>query len=500
VTPVAVASSSSSGFSVTLLLAAGAAGAAWIATLGAVVVVRRPPRVGVAPGAGGLATPPEPPAVAGLLCDDFVVGAEAAPATLLDLAARHVVTLEEVQPGNTVCRLRDRDAGPLTPYEQMVVDHLRGKALGGVVPADALTTGTDDVAQVWHRRFARDVGADAQQRGLTRDRWPARVVGPLGAGALGVFALLFAAGAVGGDANGDATAVAAIAAVVAVLSIPVGLAIVTRLGRSLAQLPTGTGLAAAADARSLQRTVQEQGSFSDLPPAAVVLWDRLFAYAAAMGAARRAVTMLSLGAEDDHRAWSQTGGRWRRVRVRYPRAWPPAWGKHPALAIMLALAWGGAAGVAIYWLADLASSRRDPSLGFSQETFDWTGRIALVAIGCCALLLLWAVWILVRAVPDLWSRKQVTGEIVRDRRRSQVFKSGSDPKYWYYLAVDDGASERIRAWRVRRALWEPRHQGERVRAEITPGLSYVRAVEVEPVATDAAPPVTPVRGSPAAPR
>ena len=153
-TPVAVASSSSSGFSVTLLLAAGAAGAAWIATLGAVMVVRRPPRIGVTPGAGGLATPPEPPAVAGLLCDDFVVGAEAAPATLLDLAARHVVTLEEVQPGNTVCRLRDRDAGPLTPYEQMVVDHLRGKALGGVVPADALTTGTDDVSQVWHRRFA----------------------------------------------------------------------------------------------------------------------------------------------------------------------------------------------------------------------------------------------------------------------------------------------------------------------------------------------------------
>jgi hypothetical protein len=110
------------------------------------------------------------------------------------------------------------------------------------------------------------------------------------------------------------------------------------------------------------------------------------------------------------------------------------------------------------------------------------------------------VWILVRAVPDLWSSKQVTGEIVRDRRRSQVFKSGNDPKYWYYLAVDDGTSERIRAWRVRRALWEPRHQGERVRAEITPGLSYVRAVEVEPVATDAAPPVTPVRGSPAAPR
>ena len=231
-----------------------------------------------------------------------------------------------------------------------------------------------------------------------------------------------------------------------------------------------------------------------------MLWDRLFAYAAAMGAARRAVTMLSLGAEDDHRAWSQTGGRWRRVRVRYPRAWPPAWGKHPALAILLALAWGGAAGVAIYWLADLASSRRDPSLGFSQETFDWTGRIALVAIGCCALLLLWAVWILVRAVPDLWSSKQVTGEIVRDRRRSQVFKSGNDPKYWYYLAVDDGTSERIRggasAGRCGSRATRASASGRRSR----PGCRTCAPSRSSRSRTDAAPSVTPVRGSPAAPR
>jgi hypothetical protein len=231
----------------------------------------------------------------------------------------------------------------------------------------------------------------------------------------------------------------------------------------------------------LQRTLQEQGSFNDLPPAAVVLWDRVFAYAAAMGAARRAVTMLALGAEDDHRAWSSAGGRWRRVRVRYPRAWPPGWGKHPGVAIVLALGWGSAAAVAIVWLAGVASEGRDPSLGFDQSTYDWIGRAALFGIGVAALVVAWALFVLLRAVPDLWSHRTVTGEIVRDRRRRQVFASGNQPKYWYYLAVDDGSSDRVRAWRVRAPLWRECHQGQTVTAEVTPGLAYVRSIVEAPV-------------------
>ena len=129
-------SSSSSGFSMPLLVAAAAAALAWLGAVGAVIAWRRPPRVDpVAMAPGEL---PEPPAVAGLLCDDFTVGGETAPATLLDLAARRVVVLDEVQPGETVCRLRARDTTDLTPYEEMVLDQLRAKALDGVVPAGAL--------------------------------------------------------------------------------------------------------------------------------------------------------------------------------------------------------------------------------------------------------------------------------------------------------------------------------------------------------------------------
>ena len=285
---------------------------------------RPPPAALTARGSGGLDLPPESPAVAGLLCDDFVVGAEAAPATLLDLVARRIVVLEEVQPGRTVCRLRGADDGKLAGYERMVLDQLRAKALDGVVPTEALTTGTDDVSAAWHRRFARFVVADAQQRGLTHDRWPTRLVSLLGLGALVVGVLIAASGLAGGDSHGDVTTVAAIAAAVAVLSIPVGGSFVARLGRSLAQLPTAAGLEAAATARGLQRTLQEHGGttggFADLPPAAVVLWDRVFAYAAAMGAARRrAVTLLPLGAEDDHRRVEPGRG----ALAAGPRALPP---------------------------------------------------------------------------------------------------------------------------------------------------------------------------------
>jgi hypothetical protein len=493
VSTAGLAASSSSGFSVPLLLAAGAAGVAWLALLAGAVLTRRAPRIATSPERGVM-TVPEPPAVAGLLCDDFVVGAETAPATLLDLAARRVVALEEVQPGRTICRLRDRaETGELTPYERMVLDQLRRRALDGVVPTDALTTGTDDASRAWHRNFARKVVADAQARGLTQDRWPSKVTAALGSGALVVIALIVAAGAVGGDAGQSVDAVAAVAAVVAVLSIPIGGAIVGRLARSLAQWPTERGRATAATARAMQQTLQEHGSFNDLPPAAVVLWDRVFAYAAATGAARRAVTMLALGAEDDHRAWSSAGGRWRRVRVRYPRVWPPAWGKHPGPAILLAVVSGGAAGLAIAWLADVAGSGRDRSLGFSQSTYDWVGRIALLGIGVCALVVVWAIWVLVRAVPDLWSRRTVTGEIVRARRRTQGMSSGNQPKYWYYLAVDDGSTDHIRAWRVRAPVWSGCYQGELVNATVTPGLAYVRSVEpatASPTEVAAADPVT----------
>jgi hypothetical protein len=123
------------------------------------------------------------------------------------------------------------------------------------------------------------------------------------------------------------------------------------------------------------------------------------------------------------------------VHVRYPRAWPPGWGKHPAFALTIPF----------------------------------------------ALLLVWALFLAVRSVPDLWATRTSTGELVRARQRPQIFQSSDsdNPRYWYYLALDDGTRRRIRSWRVRRDVYHARSQGETVEAVYTPNLRYVR--ELRPV-------------------
>jgi hypothetical protein len=63
------------------------------------------------------------------------------PATLIDLAARNVVDVEQQGPGVFYVRLRPASVGPLNSYEQRVLDHLRARAVNDVVPAEALTTG-----------------------------------------------------------------------------------------------------------------------------------------------------------------------------------------------------------------------------------------------------------------------------------------------------------------------------------------------------------------------
>jgi len=469
---VLAASSSSEGFSVPVLVAAAGVAVLWWVVALVVIAMRRPPRIAPEEGAG-LDLPAEPPAVAGVLAGDFEVVGETAPAVLLDLAARDFVALDEVQPGRTICRLRTGGDGPLTAYEGRVLAELRTKEVDGVVPADALTTGPEQQSKHWHRELAREVVADAQARHLTLPRWPARLVSALSIG-LGVIVVLLVLSAVGGSREDDDTLVGAIAAAVAVGTAAIGAALTARLGLSLAQLPTATGHEAASRVVGLADLLRENDSLGELPPAGVHLWDRVFAYAAVFGAAPLAVSLLPMGAEDDHHAWSRVGGRWRRVRVRYPRGWPAGWGKHPLLASALGIFWAAVAAFVGYGLLELSSTDRPVEI--SPSDWDWVELGALVALVPVVLVLVWAGSVLARAVPDLWQTRTVNGDITRARRFRQWFSSGDDPDYWYYLAIDDGSGERIAAWRVSESIWRARSQGESIRAEVTPRLGYVRAV------------------------
>jgi hypothetical protein len=301
-------SSESASISVPLLVVAAAVGVAWVLLLATLVAWRRPHRIESRPASQDL--PPVTPAVAGLVCDDFELSAELPPATLLDLAARHVVRLEEVAPGKTICRVRQtRSDERLEPYERRLLDEVARKAVGGVVPTDALTTGAEDASAAGQRAFAKEVIADAHRRGLTKDRWPGGFVTLVGVGPFLVGGLLYLATALGGDASGDRAVPAIVAGAVAVASIVLLFAAAATFGRSLAQLPTPTGKEVAARYLGLRSHLRENEHLTELPPAAVELWGRHFAYAGAMGVARTAIELFPFGAEDDNRAWSRFGGR-----------------------------------------------------------------------------------------------------------------------------------------------------------------------------------------------
>jgi len=452
------ASPSDQGFSLGLLVAAAAAAVLWLVGTAGVAVARRPPAVDAAPATMDLG--PEPPAIAGLLCGEYQVPAETAPAVLLDLAARGVVELDEVRPGDVVCRVEPADAvSPLSMAEEQVLDALRERAIDGVVPAAALTTGTDAASARWHRTLARNVVGDAQERGLTVDRWPKTLAGAVGAGVVPIGGLLYLAGELGGDAD-QHLGVAAPAAAIAIGTIVILAALTTRLGRSLAQRPTAPGRVAESRWLGVREHLRENPRIGELPPASVRLYGRHLAYAAAFGLADHAVAALPFGEEDDHLAWSPAGHRWRRVRVRYPRVRPPAWGRHPAAAIAMGLA---AVALPAYALVRLSA-------------LDDLGLAAAGAVALLGIPMLWGLLVLWRAGPDLFRDRTVVGIALRCRQRQRGTSSRDRPKYWYYVAVDDGARDRIAAYRVREPLYAAVAQGETVTATVTPNLGYVRTL------------------------
>ena len=473
------------GFSVPLLAAAAAAASLWWVALGLLAVSRRPRRV-EPPALAPDTTPdlvPEPPAIAGMVANGFAITAEAAPAVLLDLAARGLVALVEVQPGHTICRLHAsahprEETGPnaLADYEQRVVEELERTSVDGVVSSEALSTGPENQSKQWHRCFEEEVVADARSRGLVVARWPRVITRGLSVGLGAVLVLVALAAQSGGDLAHDRPGLA-IVALVTIVGIGLGGVVTARLVCSRTQLPTPSGVDAARRAAALAQHLRETASFGDRPPSDVNVWGRPLAYAAAFGVAPGAVALLPMGSEDDHHAWSRTGGRWRRVRVRYPRVWPPAWGKHPFLALALATFWGAVAAILGYGFATLAGVDRPD--GVSQRTWDWVGRGALGMLIPIGAVLLWAIVVATRAAPDLTRRRVVSGGIVRDRRVRSWFASGDEPDYRYYLAVDDGAGPDVRAFRVRASLWSERVQGETVHLEITPRLGYVRSISAD---------------------
>jgi hypothetical protein len=407
----------------------------WLAAAAFAYAFRSPPRPPV--GLRTLALGPEPPAVANFLVNGFAVTHEAAAATLLDLAARDLVDVEQRGPDVYFVRVRDAEHQALTPYERRALAVIERRSRDEAVPVEALTTGTELASKEWRQVFAAEVVADAQARGLSREA--------LGGHAFGVL--------VGSFAIPAACVWAVWGIVPAAIAVAVASALLGWLYTRHPQRETSAGLEAASRWLGVRAELAMNPVFATHSPLQVELWDRLLAYGAALGVARGASGPLPLRAESDSVEWVEDGGRWREITIAYPKLWPPGWGSEPGSALAVGLIAAVGAG---YWLY------RSGLEGLDAGPSGW------LALGVAAVAVVIGVALVVVAGSDFATATEVTGPVLRLRA------FGDDDKKRYYVAVDDGLSTEIKAFRVSETQYEKLREGDVVTVRTTERLGRVR--------------------------
>lgn len=431
----------------------------------------------VEPGIWPPLTGSEPPAIANLLVHDFTLTRDAVAATLLDLAARGHLRVEEVGPGSLVCRLHGPEPTGLTAYEQQVYDTMRDACSNGSVPVEVLTREIHHQPRRWRTTFERAVLDDARTCELIEPRWTRMSATLLVFAVLGVVvaaaAVVTAAGSGGHDAPWTIPVVIAWFGVYVVCYVPDWL---VDGGR---QRGRPAGRAAAARWLGVRRQLAADASFPDLPPTAVAIWKRYLAYGVALGIAHSASTALPLGDDDRPIAWSAATGSWRRVHIRYPRFVPPAWGRAPARAVVAGLA-TTALGV---WLVVVLwrPSPPHPDPPLSTAAADVVGSAKPLLWVAAALLLAWGIPVLVGALVDLRGARTVIGQVVCTRQRLGPWLWPAMPRLptRCFIALDEGEGDRLRAYRVAQDQYDSVVERQLVTMRITPRLGHVVAIDYQ---------------------
>lgn len=424
----------------------------------------------------------EPPAVVGLLTNDYVVPPTAVTATMLDLASRGWIQLAHAG-GEVVVFTRGngQQGDVLRPFEQQVLNHLAGQTFDGVTSAATLAAAQHRLNRRWWRRFRRGVVAVAREYGLTRARYgPEQLAAPAVAAGL-AFVLVVLALRWGDDTISTADSLGPRLAWIVGLGVVITLAVETvRVYRSVAELPTDDGLRRAAKwlgyrARLLAR-IPERASVVAPPEQ-----QRALADACVMGVAEHVIEQLSVVAEDERLAWSDAGGTPHIVRVRYPTR--PAYGRQPTLVTLIGVITLMAALVAREMLNRVADGELLESLYERfPERDDLVENVAEILATLLFIPMAWSIWAIVAGVVDTVSVTERVGLIVRARRPVDITRvaSGLRPladrdRYALFLAVDDGTRRVITAWLADERTAAP--QGAQARIRATPLLGYVRSSE-----------------------
>jgi hypothetical protein len=433
----------------------------------------------------------ESPAVVNMLTNDATLTASGFRGTVIDLAARGWLRLlPPADDDDDLGRVRPAatayEGDSLLPHERLVLQHVMARfTTDRAIPARFLAV---DIKGAWWRRFRSLVADDAEQAGLLRRRWTARMLA-------GPAALVIIAGLITWAARDGDDTVAVVDSIERRLwffaALLGAVALGYRIVRHIIDRPlthTEAGIAATRQWLAVRQQLVE-GGYGPMAPSSIEIGDRSLAYAAAMCLADGAAVELPLAREDHHRAWSSVGQRPRLVRVKYPTRL--GYGLHPVVAMVAGLV---AAFVGLRLRRLFSDASRGDAFTSLYERFpeqDWL--IADVATGLTVLTflpILAGVFVAIAGAADVFSTVERTGVVLRARRPAEVAplprsirKRIERDRYTLFVAIDDGTSDTVVAWRAGERNAIPQGANATVRA--SPVLGYVRrAVPVGHILVD----------------
>lgn len=420
------------------------------------------------------------PAVVNVMTHDGRLTAEGFRATMIDLAARGWLRILPPENDDEVSRVRPAavayDGDSLLPHERLVLQHTLARfTTDRAIPARHLAV---DIRGQWWRRFRRLVHAEGRRSGVLTHRWtPQLIGGPIAVALLAALAWL-------SSRDGGEPGVAVVDSIerryVSVVTLIALVVLVARIVRKLVDgevTLTESGLAGAGRWLAVRRRLVQAG-FGPMAPSSNDLGDRRLGYATAMGVGAGAAVELPLAREDHHLAWSSIGGVPRLVRIRYP--WRPGYGTQPAIALAVGIValFGGLA--ARRFFSDVARREAGESLYDRFTEQDWL--ISDVATGLAivsVIPIVLGIWVAVAGAADTFNSIERTGVVLRTRRPAEVtpipraiMRRIERDRYTVYVALDDGRSDVVTAWRATERTAMPQDVDAVVRA--TPVLGYIR--------------------------
>jgi len=419
------------------------------------------------------------PAVVNLLTNDAAVSAAGLRATVVDLAARGWVRILPPVTDDEVSRVRPSstafDGDSLLPHERLVLQHILARfTTDQAIPARHLAV---DIRGPWWRRFRNLVHDEARRAGLVQRRWtPQLLGGPIAATLLG----LLAWNASRDNGNQVAVVDSVERRIIAAGTLVALLLLAYRLVRRTIDndvTHTADGRGAAERWLAIRQRLVAAG-FAPMAPSSLEVGDRRLGYAAAMGLAEGARIELPLAREDHCRAWSAVGGSGRLVRVTYP--YRPFYGTNPVVALVGGLVATFAGLRARRFFSDVARGEAWQSLFDRFQEQEWLiAQLATAVVFVTFVPILFGLWAAFAGAADMFNTVERTGVVIRARRPAEVTpmprslaKKMEGDRYSLFVAIDDGSSNTVTAWRASERTAMP--QGVDVVVAATPILGHVR--------------------------